>query len=248
MRLDTYFLLSEALYMVIMKYLRILQIMLLAATFMFTFGGPAFAEKTPEFPRILIHNFIADLGVNNTVSLSDNIIDGLAKRDLIVMASCFANDVNVIGKIRAKNPSIKILMYATLDSAVYADMLYSRKGLTHAHPPAGIGNKDEAKIFIQHPETWLYEVPNGILLNKMGQKDVLAVVQGIDQKRINELFESEGKAGHWPLFVIGEEIVRVENADGNNYTIRRGQCGGPATEHKVGSTVRVVNTCAWSGG
>lgn len=189
------------------------------------------------FPRILIHNFL--------VELDEPAIEALAKRDVIVMAAWYRNDLEVIRKIRRLNPQIVILMYATLDSAYYTDTQKHFDGRTW-----GIGNKDEARQFSGHPEAWLYECPSGRLAADLSLQQREAVVQGLDAERLRESFGANRRkpkaVSPKVVLAIGDELARVEAMDGDRLTLRRGQCDTKPAPHRAGTTVRIVNQCSWA--
>ena len=216
-------------------------LLLLMAAMLFAFGeaparaGGARTIPDAAFPRILIHNFL--------IELDEPAIEALAKRDVIVMAPWFRNHLDTIRRIRKLNPQIVILMYATLDSAYYGDAHKLNGRLW------GIGNLDEAREFVGHPEVWLYEYPTGRLAADLLPDQREAVVQGMEARIQATLGKSkrnpQADSAH-AVLAIGDELLRVESMNGKGLTLRRGQCGTKPARHQAGAVVRMVNQCSWA--
>jgi hypothetical protein len=203
-------------------------------------SGAARSVPADAYPRILIHNFLTDAATN------DQTVAELAKRDVIVMAPWFRNHLDTIQKIRALNPNIVILMYATSDCAFYGDTQTRPNG-----DVIGIGNVDEAGLFTSHLESLLYISPTGQLTTTLASSGTEAFITGLDTAFLQSTYNLATTSVNGvsrAVFAIDNELVRVESATtaSNSYILRRGQCGTTPAVHQAGATVRLVSQPGWS--
>lgn len=173
----------------------------------------------PGYPRLLIHNF----GIKPP--MSEEQIEALARRDLIVLAPIFRKDYDDVAAIRKINPRIRILAYAMTFQAAFDEA-------------AWLSNEDEAALFRPSGDSWLVGPPVARLAGPAAAKDDVLTLRAADA--------TPAAGGDLPVLLCGDELLRVTKVGPDRVTVVRGHCGTTARDHPAGAPVTRVMQPPWA--